>query len=59
VTHNEWLKSLDLPPGIGISTSEAYQAGRDSFEAEIKQIWLESKSIGEFAEDIASHIGEL
>jgi len=59
MTHDEWMKSLDLPPGVGVSTSEAFQAGRDSYEAEITQIWNESKAMGEFAEDVASRIGEL
>jgi len=58
MTHEEWIKSLDLPPGVGVSTSEAFEAGRQSYEADIKQIWLETESMGEFAEDVASQIGE-
>ena len=59
MTYGEWLKSLNLSSGVGVSTSEAFQAGRDSYEAEIQKIWLETKAMGEFAEDVASHIGEL
>ena len=41
MTYEEWVKSLNLPSGVGVSNSEAFQAGRESYEAEIKQIWLE------------------
>ena len=58
VTHNEWIKSLGLPPGVGVSTSEAFEAGRDSFEADIKQMWLEAEDKIEFAEEVVRYIGE-
>ena len=59
MTYAEWLASLELPPGVGVSTSEAFQAGRDAYEAEIKQMWLESEDRIEFSEEVERHIGEI
>lgn len=55
---DEWIKSLKLLEGRGVSNSEAFQAGRDSFEAELQQAWDESKAMGEFASSAASLIGK-
>ncbi|KKN05030.1 hypothetical protein LCGC14_1091400 [marine sediment metagenome] len=59
MTYEEYIKSLDLPSGVGISTSEAFQAGRESLAAELEEFWDDTKSMGEFAEDVAGFLGVL
>lgn len=52
MNHDEWLKSLDLPSGVGVSTSEAFQAGQDCLKAFIKQLWLEIETDEDFINEI-------
>ena len=52
MTYDEWMKSLDLPSGVGVSTREAFQAGQDCLKAHIKQLWLKTDTYEEFAFEV-------
>ena len=55
MNYQEWIDSLK--PGVGVSNSEAFQAGRESYEADLMQMWIETDDHIEWAEEIEQHIG--
>lgn len=46
--YEEWIKSLNLPSGVGVSANEAFEAGKNH----LQQLWIESKDLEDFAEEV-------
>ena len=54
MTYEEWIKSLSLPSGVGVSTSEAFEAGRQSLRSDVIKL---KKEVNEVDQSLHSCAG--
>lgn len=48
MNYDEWIKSSR----VEVSTRESFQAGQDCLKADIQQLWLETDTYDDFANEV-------